>query len=329
MTAAPITWPRVDATTVAALRRLGRGLRLAFQVAGECGELVLEPGLAPTHGVVMSFDSQCGVVTLGDAGVLLSLFGECPVMLADRSNDPQSWFWALFEQCLSPQLAALFGYLRPLEEVQQGAMECRLSVVLGASRGVGRLMLGAQTLLRLCDAGAWQAIRAPLCESFAVAVPVELGRLPLTLEQLRMLRPADVLVPECLLFSADGMGQLSMGRLRLLAQIDDDGGRRCLTIGSIEESAVDDVEFADAGDEGPADDEPFATLSLQLSVRCGVLRLSLAQLRLLAPGQVLDIAGYDPGMAGLYYGDRAIGHGQLVEVDGRLGLQLSRIIFSQ
>ena len=58
---------------------------------------------------------------------------------------------------------------------------------------------------------------------------------------------------------------------------------------------------------------------------CGALRVSLGELRRLAPGMVLSLEGYDPGMAGLYYGDRAIGHGQLVEVEGRLGLQLSRL----
>ncbi|WP_306452836.1 FliM/FliN family flagellar motor C-terminal domain-containing protein [Pseudomonas fragi] len=70
-------------------------------------------------------------------------------------------------------------------------------------------------------------------------------------------------------------------------------------------------------------------MQVELSVRCGALKLSLGELRQLAPGMVLNIEGYDTGMAGLYYGDRPIGHGQLVEVEGRLGLQLSRISFSQ
>ena len=75
--------------------------------------------------------------------------------------------------------------------------------------------------------------------------------------------------------------------------------------------------------------EPFDELSMALNVRCGTLNLTLGELRNLAPGAVLGIAGYAPGMAGLYYGDRPIGQGQLVEVDGRLGLQLSRVMFGQ
>lgn len=75
--------------------------------------------------------------------------------------------------------------------------------------------------------------------------------------------------------------------------------------------------------------EPFDELGMALNVRCGTLNLTLGELRNLAPGAVLGIAGYAPGMAGLYYGDRPIGQGQLVEVDGRLGLQLSRVMFGR
>ena len=329
MTVAPITLPQLDATTVQACWRLGRGLRYSFQVAGEPGELLLEPGRAPGGGACVSFESRCGVFTLSDAGSLLSLFGECPVVLAETGNDPQSWFWGHFEQRMSAQLTALFGFLRPLADRQPGAFECCLSVVLGQSRSIGRLMMTARSLLALCDAGQWQAVKAPLPACFAVPVPVVLGYLPLTVEQLRTVRPGDVLVPERPLFSADGVGQLSVGRLRLQLQIDDDGGRRCLTVCSIEESVVDE-EMVAAADVGVDDgDELFETLLVDLSVRCGAFKLSLGELRQLAPGMVLNLEGYGTGMAGLFYGDRPIGHGQLVEVDGRLGLQLSRISFSQ
>jgi len=75
--------------------------------------------------------------------------------------------------------------------------------------------------------------------------------------------------------------------------------------------------------------EPFDELSMTLNVRCGTLNLTLGELRNLVPGSVLGIAGFAPGTAGLYYGDRPIGQGQLVEVDGRLGLQLSRVVFGR
>ena len=100
-------------TTGHSPNKLGRGLRFLFRVADEVGELVLEPGPAPDSGVSLSFESGCGVMTFTDCTAILSLFGECPVVLADTGNDPDSWFWGLFQQHLSPQLTGLFGYLRP------------------------------------------------------------------------------------------------------------------------------------------------------------------------------------------------------------------------
>lgn len=333
MTASAIQWPVLDRLMVAAHRRLGRGMCLAFQLAGEHGELLLAPGRAPGSGVELSVDSGCGVITFCDASALLSLFGECPVVLADTGNDPDSWFWALFEQHLSPQLIALFGYLRPLAEVHSGAFECRVSVVLGASRSVGRLRMAPESLMALLDAGNWQAIKAPLPERFPVGIRVVLGSLQLTMGQLRTVQTGDVVMPEYLHFSADGLGQVNAGHLRLHVQIDEEGGRRCLCIRSIEEVVVDDAFYThtdvECVDESQGRfDGALEQLPLTLSVRCGALKLSLGELRQLAPGMVLNIEGYDVGMAGLYYGDRVVGHGQLVEVDGRLGLQLSRVSFS-
>ena len=92
---------------------------------------------------------------------------------------------------------------------------------------------------------------------------------------------------------------------------------------------MDEVQCAGTEVAGFEGEEPFEALLVDLSVRCGALKLSLGELRQLAPGMVLNIDGYGTGMAGLYYGDRAMGLGQLVEVDGRLGLQLSRFNFSQ
>lgn len=336
--------PAVDGVKVAARRRLGRGLRLPFQVADQCGELLLEPGPAPAGRGLLSFETARGVLTFSEPSAVLSLFGECPVVLAEAGNDPDSWFWALFQHSLSPQLLDVFGYLRPLGQLQRKTFGCRLTVVLGASRVVARLILAPASLLALCDAALWRPMSGPLPDSFPLCVPVTIGRLQLPVTQLGTVRPGDVLLLESLFFNAQGDGQLRLGRHRLQGRIDDETGALRLTLFSIEEATVDE-DYGDSsqgqgwgepGDQArdePLVDvfghEPFDELSIALTVRCGTLQLTLGELRQLAPGAVLGISGYGPGMAGLYYADRPIGHGQLVEVDGRLGLQLSRVIFSR
>lgn len=70
-------------------------------------------------------------------------------------------------------------------------------------------------------------------------------------------------------------------------------------------------------------------LSLDLSVRCGAVSLSLEALQQLAPGSVLGVNGIAPGEATLCHGERVVAHGELVDVDGRLGLQVTRVVFDR
>lgn len=329
--------PLVEGDRVAALRRLGRGLRMPFQVAGQQGELLLEPERAPVGASPLYFESACGVLAFAEAGPMFSLMGECPVTPAVAGNDPASWFWELFLHHLSPQVLALFGYLRLLPAPRKLSFGCRLTVVLGASRVVGYVWLDPQSLLAMCAAGHWQSTASPLPVSFSLAIAVTLGRLSLPVTQLRDLRAGDVLRLEHAFFDVQGCGHLRVARQRLQGRIDHESGPLCLNLTSIEEASVDEnfvmEEYPGPELDHPVEDafgqEPFDELSMALTVRCGALNLTLGELRNLAPGAVLGITGYAPGMAGLYYGDRPIGLGQLVEVDGRLGLQLSRVVFSR
>lgn len=332
-----LTFPLIHGDTVAARRRLGRGLRLPFQVSGQNGELLLEPGRAPAGGKAVCFETVCGVLALAEAGPLLSLLSECPVTLAQSGNDPDSWFWALYQYHMSPQVRALLGYVRLLETDRPKGFGCRLSVTLGASQVSGYVWLTCESFLTLCEARSWSAIAAPMPASFQLAIAVTLGCVSLPIAQARSLRTGDVLVFERSFFQAQGHGYVQAGRQRLHGCIDDGTRQLCLTVTSIEDTSVDE-DFAAPHHSGHEEDEPvmdvfgnepFDELSMALNVRCGTLNLTLGELRNLAPGSVLGITGYAPGMAGLYYGDRPIGQGQLVEVDGRLGLQLSRVMFGR
>ncbi|WP_223536870.1 FliM/FliN family flagellar motor switch protein [Pseudomonas sp. GL-B-16] len=69
----------------------------------------------------------------------------------------------------------------------------------------------------------------------------------------------------------------------------------------------------------------LANLPLELTLRCGQLSLSLGELRRLSNGTVLVATGVTPGFATLCHGERVVAEGELVDVDGRLGLQITRM----
>ncbi|KAA8712079.1 FliM/FliN family flagellar motor switch protein [Pseudomonas cannabina] len=88
-------------------------------------------------------------------------------------------------------------------------------------------------------------------------------------------------------------------------------------------------------DSEPADDEQsqpapepaaFESLALDLTLRCGQIKLTLAELRRLDAGTILEVAGIAPGYATLCHGERVVAEGELVDVDGRLGLQITRMV---
>ena len=343
MRISPLTLPEVDSTTVAALRRLGQGLRLSYQVGGQHGELIMEPGHAPVGNTAVGFETAVGVLAFGQPGPVLSLLGNCPVTLAAQGNDPDAWFWALFEHQLSPQVLSLLGFLRLQTGLGPAAFSCRLTVTLGESRVVDCLTLTPDTFLALCAAGHWQPLAKPLPPSFPLSLSLLLGRSQLPISEVSGIRPGDVLMLKNPMFNADGEGRLRLGSHHLQGRLDDDRGTLRFTLFSIEDTCVNEVladqtQGYDWSDSSGTEDqaavdvfghEPFDELAMGLTVRCGTLQLSLGELRQLAPGAVVGVSGYAPGMAGLYYGDRPIGHGKLVDVDGRLGLQLSRVIFSR
>ncbi|AHG42307.1 type III secretion system protein [Pseudomonas syringae CC1557] len=91
--------------------------------------------------------------------------------------------------------------------------------------------------------------------------------------------------------------------------------------------------YAFAEQQPEPEDEPaphnaasdFDSLALDLTLRCGELRLTLAELRRLDAGTILEVSGIAPGYATLCHADRVLAEGELVDVDGRLGLQITRL----
>lgn len=89
-----------------------------------------------------------------------------------------------------------------------------------------------------------------------------------------------------------------------------------------QETACHESELPESDTPAP---DPLEQLPLELTLRCGNLILTLSELRRLASGTVLEVSGITPGHATLCHGERVVAEGELVDVDGRLGLLITRM----
>lgn len=91
------------------------------------------------------------------------------------------------------------------------------------------------------------------------------------------------------------------------------------------ESLHDDAPYAVGEPSGQAESPGFQSLALDLTLRCGELKLTLGELQRLSAGSILEISGVAPGHATLCHGEHVVAEGELVDVDGRLGLEITRL----
>lgn len=96
-----------------------------------------------------------------------------------------------------------------------------------------------------------------------------------------------------------------------------------------------DEDYLDEGEDDAAEQpdhpeqaaplSPLSHLPITLTLRCGSLSLTIEELRRLDRGTVLEVLGVSPGHAALCHGEQVVAEGELVDVGGRLGLQITRM----
>ncbi|MBP0597312.1 FliM/FliN family flagellar motor switch protein [Herbaspirillum sp. LeCh32-8] len=182
----------------------------------------------------------------------------------------------------------------------------------------------------------------------AVTATLATHRLPLS--AFDALRCGDLLLPTRPCFDVHGNGRLTLGARRWRVRYVDHQRLQILSQENALTHDTDlaqppeelDAEIADdasdalaaAGDDAdqalqpaagdPEVDHGAAQLQLTLHFELGRLRLSLAQLRALGEHAVLDLHGADAQSIAITSAGVEVGRGEVVSVDGRLGVRLTR-----
>ncbi|MGN6703059.1 MAG: type III secretion system cytoplasmic ring protein SctQ [Burkholderiaceae bacterium] len=265
---------------------------------------------------------------------LAPLFGELPY---DLDGMPPAFHVALLDDLLATPRQALERLLDRKVEIsaltesyaaQEGDYEIAFTLEIGrpAARLLG-VLAGSPAFFAACvtaplATAARIAARAP---SAAVPLRCDLlaGRMTLSVEEWRSLRPGDVLLAERTAGSATRPGYgLVVGGVRLAMWNATRSG---------EQMMVEDNAGAATmpQDETPGDDSPpesvtdIGALPVRLEFFAGAATMRLDRLAALRPGHVFEMPdALRDGAVDIRVHGRVVGKGEMVAVGDRLGIRL-------
>lgn len=327
--------PTMSAELAGLRQRLGAGCFYPFQLAGEQGVLRLTLAEGRLPGEMSSWLADVGLLQFSDAQAVLSLMSSCPTFALPAGNPEQEWYWPWWHQQLSAELLALFGHLDfKQEKAETGELLLTLAIEWAGQQAHSLLALSARSLSLLMNKHGWQQDAWPLPQSMTLSLPIVIGDLALSLAGLRALRSGDILLPPLPCFTPEGRGTLRCANWLLHGDIQMQPGPTAhfiltemerLNVTLTPDEFVNHPESHWEPETAEAETD-FAPLPLSLSVRCGQLKLTLGELQQLGPGAMVMINNVTPGEAILCHGDYPLAKGELVDVEGRLGLQITHML---
>ena len=196
----------------------------------------------------------------------------------------------------SPRLDPLVPRLTAAGEVASDALAVALELTVGEDRGRGRLLVPAAAIAALGGAVELHDALATL----SVTASLREGTSSLAEEEFAALAPGDVLL-------------LDEGTPR--AEVVLPGGLALRGHAEGSNFHVEEISMT----------ETQASYPITLSVEVARVSITLGDLARLEPGAALPLGVAMEGAVVLRAGERAIARGQLVEIDGALGVRLAQI----
>ncbi|MFJ5406849.1 type III secretion system cytoplasmic ring protein SctQ [Pectobacterium punjabense] len=358
----PLTLPTMRVQHARIRSTLAAGLWLPFIRDGVAGRLHLQLAhpreLIEETSAAQASDwrSDIGNFSLTDPFPVLSLLSDCPLLPVPVTEDDEAaqWYWTLYNQSLNPVLRALVGEVYPTRtspeesapqasgSAEQHDNDDTLCVWLSASwNGIvvrSRVQAADAVWLALFSRANWHRQCRTLSAGMIITIPLTLADVVLPFTALQPLQTGDIVLPNRPWFTPSGEGTLSSSTLCLHGTLQLTANAPCtFTVTDMETvsmpSSATDTMLTDAhvdisaSELTPSRDnvtENLPPLPIVLQLRCGSLTMTLAELQHLARGSVLTLRDMVPGQAWLYHGDIALASGDLVDVEGRLGLQITQ-----
>jgi len=323
-------------------QRIGAGLLWYFNRLDALGTIYLSLYQGEMDKTLSYWQCESGVFALTEAETLLASLTDAPTFIATDTHENGDWFWSWWNTHLPLEITRLFGFIKPYTTTNQedalntvDSLILRFEVRISQQHICSVVKMSENVLEQLLNKNEWHCTNRVLPESLPMSFPIQIGMTVLSIEAILGLRINDLILLKRNDFTPEGKGIITCGKLILK-------GEFCKQAGEMEYFYVKNVETAtvnlhpeeseettysfEKSDAETTTNPAFAPIPLSLSVRCGVLKMTLGELQQLDTGSLILVDNVIPGEALLCHGDYSIAKGELVDVEGKLGFQVTNIL---
>lgn len=329
-------FPAMQAKEAELARAIGRGRFISLRMGKDSALLRLE--LAPQSDVAwtagLCLSGGFGSLSLSQGARLLQALTGIDL---DGETDPGRWSWLQAAVIARLPGTPFAGTDRIVRSAPRGGFPLRIVLQSPSHAFTTMASADASAWLALLSARAWSSVRQPAVDYLEAPadIPVPVARHVIPAGVLGTLAVGDIIVPDNPCFACSGEGRIQLGgrtaRVRYSApsllevialegNMDTEAQMHDQQAGRHSEDAV--AQPRDAGSDGASGDFLDA-VPVRLDFELGRLNMLLGELRAIGVGTVLTLAGGSPGAIAVCSSGKTLGKGEIVDVDGKLGIRIT------
>jgi len=285
-----------------------------------------------------SFHTAFGPLHLLQPETFFQVISDIP-LFPEAMNDQDSWFFELVNARMMPGFHELFRFFESSDDTDSEYLPVRFRIEVKEKSSTFISCVTFSLLDAWMSANTFGPVPQEWWEGLPLFLPLRMGRLDLSLGTVRVLQREDVLLIPDALMNIDGEGILQCGKIHFFYELEpeqENSHQYFMAIKSKQGSDMTQHENEEQMNETDMDqtesgliempnESEFNDLLLDLTIRCGHVSLTLGELRNLDAGSTLIVNHVVPGEALLCHGEYLLAKGELVNINGSLGLQIKSL----
>ncbi len=329
----------VTSDRAALSRKIGAGCEVALPTLGDDAVLRLQltDKTASDFADPVLLIAQAGTIELADGARLLRALTGIDLGM-ETDDDAARWSWlqaALIGRLGNTPFSTTDRITRTerLDAAASVVMQLKIATPQHAFSLMARAE--AATWLALLARGRWKTDHRPVDDYLAIPCRtiIRIAQHSMPVNALRAVDAGDIFLPDSPRFLTNGEGSVRLGnRILRVSYVAPCALKITALEGDVEQDDTDAHNVPehvkslaiglDGGDHGSV--VALNAMPVMLDFTMGQLVLSLGEIRRLHVGTILEIAGGSPSAIAIMAHGCAVGQGEVVDVNGQLGVRVTQ-----